>query len=524
MRSHIARHPGGAQAERLGRFQRADRILDQNAITRADAFGRQQLAQHQLGRLGPQLPVHRHRFDRHLPGEMAVQRSGQQDLAARQALEKPPQAAFGADHRGQIAKLMRFVQKFFRPHLMMLYHAQQRRAVAPPVAEPRGVHRLGIGRRAVHAQHHGNVGIHIDIDGRKNRVRRVMQGIVEIEQPDQLGHGMKHNRMNKKPRAAGRSLRMFGKALCRQAVALAVCLCGFALASMPAIAASPAETAAVAHRESTAHHGTLYRIQHKDKTSYLFGTIHVGQAGAFPLDEETAQVFARTQTLVIEVDVRNQAETMAAFARHALYAGTDTIAQHLSPASLSRLKATAQKFGIPFEQLARMKPWMAANMLINATLEQAGFAGSQGTEVRLLERAAAQSKSVQALETADYQLSLFEEMTAAQQEAYLNDTLDVIESGKARNKIADMMNAWNTADAGALDALLKEMMNEDTASSAFMRHALLDRRNPQMAARIATLLDSGRSAFVAIGALHLVGENGVPALLRRRGFAVQKLY
>lgn len=321
---------------------------------------------------------------------------------------------------------------------------------------------------------------------------------------------MKHNRMDKKPQAAGGSLRLFGNRLCKRAAALAAaCISCLAFASMPAIAAAPAESAAAAPRENTAHRGTLYRIQYKDTSSYLFGTIHVGQAGAFPLDADAAHAFAQANTLVIEVDVRNRAETMAAFVRHALYRDPDTLDQHLSPASLSRLKTAAQKLGIPFEQLARMKPWMAANMLVIAALEQAGFAGSQGTEVRLLERAAAQSKTVQALETADYQLSLFEEMTAAQQEAYLNDTIDEIESGKARKKIAEMMHAWNHADAGALDALLKEMLSKDTASSAFMRHALLD---------------GGRSAFIAIGALHLVGENGVPALLRRRGFAVQKLY
>ncbi len=57
-----------------------------------------------------------------------------------------------------------------------------------------------------------------------------------------------------------------------------------------------------------------------------------------------------------------------------------------------------------------------------------------------------------------------------------------------------------------------------------MQQVLLARRNPAMAHKIELLLKSERASFVGVGLLHLVGEAGLPSLLRQRGYQVEKLY
>ncbi|MDB5761144.1 MAG: TraB/GumN family protein [Herminiimonas sp.] len=289
--------------------------------------------------------------------------------------------------------------------------------------------------------------------------------------------------------------------------------------SMPVVAAATRQQS-----ESIPHRGTLYRVRHQGNTTYLFGTIHVGKPAFFPLEAQVMQAFAEATKLVVELDIGNAGPFLSAVNKYGIYAAGDTIEKHLSRDSMVRLRQALQRLGIRFEQVARMKPWMVANFLIGVDLERNGFAQKQGTEFFLLALAKAQAKTVEELETADYQLSLFDGMTQAQQEQYLRENLAEIDDGKMLMKATRLMNAWGDADGGAFDEMLREAFDEKTASSEFILHMLLEKRNPEMAGKIETLLNNDKATFVAVGLLHLIGENGIPRLLQRRGYDVQKLY
>jgi uncharacterized protein YbaP (TraB family) len=270
--------------------------------------------------------------------------------------------------------------------------------------------------------------------------------------------------------------------------------------------------------------GILYRVRHQGNTSYLFGTIHFGKASFFPLEAEVTKALTDASKLVVEIDMRDNVPVLAAMNKYAFYTGDDRIDKHLSRESLARLQQSLQKLAIPFDQVARMKPWMVAHLMIAVDLERNGYKSSDGTEFFLLGMAKAQGKAVDALESADYQLSLFDGMPHAQQEGYLSEVLAGIDDGSALQKAAVMINAWGNADGAAFDNILRETMDEKTPSSEFIARTLLDKRNPEMASKIESLLKHDKATFVAIGLLHMLGENGVPGLLRRRGYEVTKLY
>lgn len=289
-------------------------------------------------------------------------------------------------------------------------------------------------------------------------------------------------------------------------------------------APASAAPAAAAQKSAATRHGTLYRVSRGGNTCYLFGTVHVGQAAFYPLEPQVMQALDRADTLVIEVDIRNTAAFRQAIVRHGLYPEGQTIAQHLSADTLEKLKDALQRAGIPFENAARMKPWMAANLLIVQEMARNGFPAEQGIELYFLSIAKKQNKIVQQLETADYQLSLFDSLTAAQQEEYLLENLAELANGTAMKKGLALISAWQNADSKALEAALLEMQNASSASARLLQRMLIDQRNPGMANKIETLLKNDKAGFVAIGALHLLGDKGVPALLRQRGYQVQKLY
>jgi uncharacterized protein YbaP (TraB family) len=64
----------------------------------------------------------------------------------------------------------------------------------------------------------------------------------------------------------------------------------------------------------------------------------------------------------------------------------------------------------------------------------------------------------------------------------------------------------------------------DSVSAGFMQRVLLGKRNPEMAANIERIMQQDQVAFVGVGLLHLVGDDGLPQLLKRRGYQVEQLY
>jgi uncharacterized protein YbaP (TraB family) len=244
----------------------------------------------------------------------------------------------------------------------------------------------------------------------------------------------------------------------------------------------------------------------------------------FPLEEQATRALTEAGTLVLELDMRNHASLQSAAKKYGIYTNNDTLDKHLAPASLMRLKQALAQAGVPFEGVAHMKAWLVANLLLVAMLERQGYHTEQGTETFLLKAAEAQGKTIRELESADFQLSLFDDMTEKQQEQYLDENLTDLQSGVALKKTQDLIDAWVAADEKAFDVLLREAQDDQSTTGKFFRRVLLDKRNPTMTAKIESLIKQDKVSFVAVGLLHLIGANGVPQLLSRHGYQVTRLY
>ena len=291
------------------------------------------------------------------------------------------------------------------------------------------------------------------------------------------------------------------------------------IACCPALfAAGLSEPASVLHR------GQLYRITHDGKTSYLFGTIHVGKDGSYPLDPVVTRALLDSKALVIELDIRQDAPFQLALARHGRYPDGDTVQHHLSPATLRLTVQALARAGLSLQSVQQYKPWLIANLLIGAEMEVHGYQRSQAVEYALLAAAKSQDKAVRELESAEYQLSLFDTLDERQQEQYLLENLADLADGASLKKSTALIDAWNSADAPRIHAVWQTATSGDTISAGFMNRVLLGKRNPEMASNIERIMQQDQVAFVGVGLLHLVGDDGVPQLLKRRGYQVEQLY
>ncbi|RZI43404.1 TraB/GumN family protein [Herbaspirillum sp. HC18] len=300
-------------------------------------------------------------------------------------------------------------------------------------------------------------------------------------------------------------------------VLLLALLSGFAYADNDAAPAAAAQAAAP-------NRGTLYRVRHGGNTAYLFGTIHVGTPAFFPLEAEVMRALSQASKLVLEIDLRKPEPFQVALKKHGFYPPGDGIEKHLAPNSLRQLRTGLKGFGIALDEVRHMKPWLLANMLVGLDLERHGYQRSHGTEMFLLSLAAKESKTVAEIESAEYQMALFDSMTDAQQEQYLRENLAELGDGNAWKKARVLIDAWANANGDAAEAFLRDARNDKSASAEFTYRVLLEKRNPEMADKIEALLRNDTTTFVGVGLLHMVGETGVPALLRRRGYEVEKVY
>ncbi|MEO7496255.1 MAG: TraB/GumN family protein [Massilia sp.] len=272
------------------------------------------------------------------------------------------------------------------------------------------------------------------------------------------------------------------------------------------------------------HQGALYRVRYKDQLSYLFGTVHVGTSAFYPLAPEVSRALADSTRLVVELDTRADAAFQQALTTHASYKAGDSIVRHLSPETLAQLTAALHEVGITLASVSHLKPWLLANLLMGLELQRNGFERQHGLESHLLADAQARGSAVAELESADYQLGLFDTLGEADGERYLRESLQDLADGNSLKKAKHLINAWSSGDPVAIDELITEATTGDTVVSSFTRRTLLDRRNPEMVSHIVQLMGDSKVTFVGVGVLHLLGEHGLPQLLSQRGYQVERIY
>jgi uncharacterized protein YbaP (TraB family) len=272
------------------------------------------------------------------------------------------------------------------------------------------------------------------------------------------------------------------------------------------------------------HHGGLYRISGQGRVAYLFGTVHVGERSFYPMAPEAERALGSADHVVVELDTQASADFARALDRHGRYAPGDDIAQHISPDTLMRLRAALHGEGVSLASVAHLKPWLVANLLLGMTLERQGYRRSDGVENALLDEARRRGARVAQLESADFQLALFDSMNTIESERYLRETLAGLIDGSLVERAQRAIEAWRSGDVAALDAVLLEATAGASETADFTRRKLLGRRNPDMAAQIEQLMGEGGVLFVGVGLLHLLGANGLPQLLAQRGYLVERVY
>ncbi len=262
----------------------------------------------------------------------------------------------------------------------------------------------------------------------------------------------------------------------------------------------------------------LYVIRDADTEVTLFGSVHALPKGETWASPRVLDRFDAADTLVLEVVMPEDPLTLAPVVqRLGFRPGGKTLAQRLAPEYAGKLGPAAAGAGVPLAALDQMATWLAAVTLSEATFSAMGLTPADGVEPALTARAKAAKKPAIGLETPEQQLGFLAGLPEADQVKMLEATLD--DAAAAKQETEKLIAAWR---AGDVEAIARDFARE-TKASPVLQATLLTNRNRRWADWIAGTMKRPGKLFIAVGAGHLGGPEGLVAMLKARGLAVEQL-
>lgn len=260
--------------------------------------------------------------------------------------------------------------------------------------------------------------------------------------------------------------------------------------------------------------GLLFEVSRASGApSYVLGTIHSSDERVLALSDEVTGAIARSSNLVLEVipDPKAIAQSM----RTMYYADGRTLEQVIGAELYAEAVVAAAERGLDNEAIARFKPW-AIVMLFSVPADATG----DMLDIRLYQNARRAGKRVTGLETFAEQLDTFDGLSESDQVALLRDTL--ADRSELPAMFEQLIGLYLEHDLAGLERVANDNLLQQGEIGERLRQRLIDDRNRRMLERLIPLLDAG-PCFVAVGALHLPGQQGMLQGLREAGYQLRVL-
>jgi uncharacterized protein len=285
------------------------------------------------------------------------------------------------------------------------------------------------------------------------------------------------------------------------------------LLATAATAAEPAKPASPPAPVAAHAAPFLWEVPGPKAKHYLLGSVHLLPPTAHPLPAALEAAYAATQSVMFEADIAEltapelQGQMLGA-AREDRPGG---LKSRIGKSLYAKLQKRAAALGMPTPVCDQFRAWFCAWALELYPLQQAQFSPEHGLDQYFYARARDDGRPVAGLETAAWQIGLFAGMSDPLSKQLLAATLD--ESTYTSQSPDELYRIWRTGDVATLEKVMKEMRQRYPELHA----SLLTTRNR---AWLPTLLDRFRSDtphLVIVGAAHVVGAEGLLALLKEQG-------
>jgi uncharacterized protein YbaP (TraB family) len=260
----------------------------------------------------------------------------------------------------------------------------------------------------------------------------------------------------------------------------------------------------------------LWELQGRGGRVWLLGSVHFLRPADYPLPPAVDDAIAAARVIYLELDLDEPAgDTAATAAALATDPRGRDLRQLLGRSAWRDAQRRAGALGLDLESLLPYEPWYAALVISRLRLLQLGFDGEHGVESYVVRAAGASGKEIRGLETLAGQLESLDGLPPRAQRRFLAGTL--AEAAAMDDGIADLVSAWRVGDT---DALARGLLDGAVLEREVYQRVIVD-RNRRFLATIRSLADAGPDSLVVVGALHLVGDDGIVAALKAEGYALR---
>ena len=259
----------------------------------------------------------------------------------------------------------------------------------------------------------------------------------------------------------------------------------------------------------------VWAIRGAHNTVYLAESVHLLKAGNSALPPAFDRAYTDARVIVMELDLSSIDSTAIQgwMLEHGTFKGDATLRATLGEQRYQRLAVESQRLGLPVEGLEAFEPWAIALTLTDLEYLKLGYDPEQGVEEQIQHRAIADRKEIRGLETIEQELGQLEHLSYEQQARFLDLTLD--EMHDAESDTDELLAAWRAGDTRRLAG----MLSDEYQTFPELYRALVTERNKRWLPQIERFLTDDRDYMVLVGALHLVGKDGLLDLLKTQGYS-----
>ena len=261
----------------------------------------------------------------------------------------------------------------------------------------------------------------------------------------------------------------------------------------------------------------IWVVSDADSEITLYPTLHILPPETQWKSDEMTRRLAEAEEVWFEIlpGSENDPALQQAMINLGMVPGSSLSAK-LSDAEIESLKTAIAPIGMPFQAVDQMRPWLVSTFVSVGAMIDKGFDPNAGVEKQL--QPLVEGKKIRALETAQSQMEMLATLPEETQMEMLRQTLEDMDEGI--EVLTELAADWAVGDVADLeDELLDEMKRETPVAY----EAVFTARNKNWADQIEEEMKGSGTDFIAVGAGHLVGEDGVPAMLRARGYTVNRL-
>lgn len=261
--------------------------------------------------------------------------------------------------------------------------------------------------------------------------------------------------------------------------------------------------------------GLLWKIESPGREpSYLFGTVHSSDTRILALLPKLHAFLSASRSFSMELIFNGRG--FIAMGESMFFNDGRRLPAILGEALYTRTQKALAARGLPTAGLESKKPW-AVMMLLSVKRQE----GLLFLDLALMREFVAQDKPTYALETMEEQIAVFDQMSIEDQAALLAGTVDMSAAIEAQTE--ELVNIYLSGDLRRLMSFAQAQEAGPKAAYLRLMDRLLTQRNRRMAERMRMRIEEG-GAFIAVGALHLPGPEGLLELLREQGYRVSAVW